>query len=232
MNTLREALDKLEEAKEMLSKAIQNSLQPESILSVKCAIQGSNEREFKLLMEHYEAKGWKWLDGHSPTDWTPEETRCGVYPILISFEDGFHYTVSNEIEDCKTINFESFASEFGIKVPVFIMKSEDGVDLFEGDSYWRAGRCKPNATGDFVVFETEDLKSCHFVCCYPDTDKAFSTRKSAEEWIKEQNKPKEFEVEFQAGSLLVKSDRIEINGTVRVISREMLLDIIGRQGEL
>ncbi len=32
---------------------------PASILSGKCAIQVTNQREFKLLMEHYESKGWK-----------------------------------------------------------------------------------------------------------------------------------------------------------------------------
>lgn len=68
-----------------------------------------------------------------------------------------------------------------------IIISEDGVQLFEGDNYFRAGRSKPDATGKFKLFEGINLRSCHFVCSYPEVDKAFYIKEKAEKWIEEQN---------------------------------------------
>lgn len=174
-----------------------------SILSGKVAIQVNNEREFKLLMEYYEAKGWKSMSGTSYTygkDVFIEDRKAGNL-ITYGNKFGFPWLGADyewlKPENYTIIPFPDFASEVGIEVPVFVMLSEDGVDLYEGDKYFRAGRSGPYASGDYIIYETESLKKHHFVCCYPDSDKAFSTKEAAEAWIKEQNKPKEITIQVE-----------------------------------
>ena len=163
---------------------------PESILSGRCAIQVNNEREFKLLMEHYDSKGF--VSGSGNNSINPKS-----YPVIVPYEQSFWIKTPIMICNYRLTSFLDFAKEIGIEAPpVFVMTSEDGVDLYEGDDYFRAGRDKANASGDFVLFETKKIKSCHFVCMYPDTDKAFSTKHSALDWIQKQNKPKEVHVKL------------------------------------
>jgi len=206
MNELKEALAKLEEAKQMLSEAINNSLKGKSILSGKCAIQVNNEREFKLLMEHYESKGWRSWEGDLPT-----ECKFPKYDSLISYSDSFVYpnTKSPYITDKKSkeykvfnstfyrvIPFSDFAAEVGIKPPVFVLTSEDGVPLYEGDDWWCATNEYENNKGIWTLWNpNEDGYKLSFnSVCFPDkygaNYKAFSTKEAAEAWIKEQNKPK------------------------------------------
>jgi len=155
----------------------------ESILDGKCAIQVSNEREFSLLMSHYESRGWKWNGGDKPNISVTLE-----YPCNIEYANLFYHSIDNLSNSYKIISFEDFASEIGIKVPVFILRSEDGVDLYEGDNYhrvyfkkvWEYDRCS-------------DLKQHHAVNRkdeFASKAKAFSTREAAEDWISEMNKPK------------------------------------------
>jgi len=109
MNKLREALDQLEKAKQMLSKAIEESLKPTSILDGKFAIQVNNEREFKLLMEHYKSKGFVSEDNESLINCF----NAYPYPTIIKYScTPTHGKV--EIDGHKTIQFEDFAKEVGI----------------------------------------------------------------------------------------------------------------------
>jgi len=159
---------------------------PESILTGKCAIQINNDREFKLLMEHYESKGWKCINRleHNEVDYMKESW---------AYHDFFGHA-SDEWRSSngyKIIPFSDFASEVGIKVPVFIMTSEDGVDLYEGDKYYVASKYKKCG---LVLPDT--IETDHPVLMFPSTNKAFSTKEAAENWIAEHNKPKEITVQL------------------------------------
>lgn len=159
-----------------------------SILDGKVAIQVNNEREFKLLMEHYEGKGWKWNGGQPIRGFSIKK-----YPNSIAYHDKVLQYPDSDCpaweEGYKTIPFSGFAAEVGIKVPKFIMKSEDGVDLYEGDDYHRAYFEK--------VWEYDfctSLREAHAVNRKDELAKqakAFSTKEAAESWIKEQNIRKE-----------------------------------------
>lgn len=151
------------------------------LLDGKCAIQVTNEREFKLLMEHYNSKGWKSNSGDSPTDFP-------YWYNYINYGDKFfHNTLKNfEFSEHKIIPFKDFAAEVGIKVPVFVMKSEDGVYLYEGDYQYVANQHEDNQW--FL------LTNCRPIMKGDETPtwlRVFSTKEAAEKWIEEQNKPKE-----------------------------------------
>jgi len=191
---------------------IHKSVAP-SILSGKCAIQVNNEREFNLLMEHYESKGLR-MSG----------TKDGIgsikggYPQVKYYDDSYNGQSNGknskkqaENEGYQVIDFPQFAAEVGIPLPVFVMTSEDNVPLYKGDDYYRAGRSGSQGKGDFVLFETKGLRGCHFVCSYPEIDKAFSSKEAAEAWIKEQNNPKAIEVKlFKGKTANVHSDLIRV----------------------
>lgn len=183
MNTLREALDQLEKAKQMLSKAIEESLKLPSILDGKVAIQVNNEREFKLLMEHYESKGWKTdIMRCEPTSLDFDMNRRSV-----RYEDNFgtsHNCKYHANGGYKIIPFSDFAKEAGITPPVLIMKSEDGVDLYHKDNfYWTILKeNKKYMSPVLSVFNVPEKPREMIV---------FSTREAAEKWIEEMNKPKE-----------------------------------------
>lgn len=163
-------------------KGVWAEILPESLLSGKCAIQVNNEREFKLLMEHYESKEWKCI-GSMKCD---EYTRNGV--ISVTYHDKFHYhgkhTVKgNELHNTgyKIIPFQDFAAEVGIQVPVFVMTSEDGVPLYDGDDAYSVDRntfkILSNGNSVYDIGCTRHLKQFAF----------FSTKEAAEAWIKEAN---------------------------------------------
>lgn len=155
-----------------------------SILDGKVAIQVNNEREFKLLMEHYESKGWKWCDGDDVLTYANYAITTIVYPALIEYNDSFGFNTNKDNYD-KIIPFADFAKEVGITPPVFIMKSEDGVDLYEGDEQFVANKDEEDKWfllkhGRTIM--VGDEKSTWL--------RVFSTIESAEKWIEEQNKPK------------------------------------------
>lgn len=192
MNTLKEKLEKLESAFKLFSEAVKSELMPD-LLSGKCAIQVNNEREFKLLMEHYESKGWK----------LSAEYMSFGFPQTANYDNsdngwscGEDSKMKSEKEGRTVVPFSDFAAEVGVKVPVFVMTSDDGMPLYEGDEYYRAylGNSEKwhvqgvyNATPTSIMFK------------YPSGFKAFSTSQSAEEWILEQNKPKEVECKLFGG---------------------------------
>jgi hypothetical protein len=170
-------------AKEVVNMLFSSKFKP-SILSGKCAIQINNEREFKLLMEHYEGKGWKWASNKKPIDLQPP------LPTSISYEDGCAYNSDYE-EGYKVISFSDFIREVGITAFKFVLCSEDRVDLYEGDKYTSAWL--ENGEWNIAACSTP-LYAFNAVVTDPSTSKAFSTKEAAEKWIEEQNKPKEIKL--------------------------------------
>lgn len=172
----------------------------DSILSGKCAIQVNNEREFKLLMEHYEGKGF--VSGSGNNSIQPKK-----YPVIVPFEQSFWVKPPIMAHGYTIILFADFAKEVGIKVPVFIMKSEDGVDLCEGDKYYVASKFE-----DWQLVSPDPLNVAHSACSHSLTNKAFSTKEAAESWIAKANRPKHkvvtlftgMEAHVYAGEILIK----------------------------
>lgn len=159
-----------------------------SLLSGKCAITVNNEREFKLLMEHYESKGWKHdcqtIKSGFPQTWFYRENNgYSLKERSLSLTEKLGYTI---------IPFSDFAAEVGITVPVFVMTSEDVVPLYVGDQCWIPQRnmqneLKGSSCEMSVIIGWKD---------YIGKAKFFSTKQAAEKWITEQNKPKEVEVKL------------------------------------
>jgi len=152
----------------------------QSILTGMCAIQVNNEREFKLLMEHYESKGWRWCTGRIPTYYKISQLDdFGGFPNLISFKDKFNH----DAQGYELIAFADFAKEVGITPPVFVMTSEDGVPLYTVDQYYNVVKLKDWAyKGKFTV------NSRMSPLTRGEEYKAFSTPEAAEEWIAKANR--------------------------------------------
>jgi hypothetical protein len=185
------------------------SSKPASILNGKCAIQVNNEREFKLLMENYESKGWKWEGGEIPTEWMHVDR----FPVNVDYADGFTRT-SNIAYHSTTgyiiipfADFADFANEVGITVPVFVMKSEDGVDLYDGDDFYYAYRDEAEQwryQQPSRKILPQEASAKHL--------KMFSTKEAAEMWIAEQNKPKEILVDgYGSYGTTVTAKEIRVN---------------------
>ena len=162
---------------------------PKSILDGKVAIQVNNEREFKLLMEHYESNGWK-----------SEYIEISAYPYYIDYKNKFdssENTLAFTSRGEKIIPFQDFAKEVGIEVPKFIMKSEDGVNLYEGDECYNVEIKNGIASLSKNLFKNlfPCLSSSYFIT-RPTEYKAFHSKENALKWIDEQNKPKEITVDL------------------------------------
>jgi hypothetical protein len=88
----------------------------------------------------------------------------------------------------------------------FILKSEDGVNLYDGDEY-----CSVWLESKRWTFNgMHRLDTSKAVVCFPKECKAFSTRETAQAWIKEQNKPKQLLVlmDIQGSSAIVRCDSV------------------------
>jgi len=188
---------------------------PESIISGKCAIQVSNEREFKLLMEHYESKGWTSIEVEKPTKipyaFKYEERIISygdafVYPSFGTVKASGHKESQYDPDTYTIIPFSDFADEVGIKVPVFIQDTQDKVPLYIGDNFWIA--LNKNGLGKWVLDNHDFLEEtdgdiykflASSVSLSTKNNRYFSTREAAEEWIMEQNKPNEITL-FKDGS--------------------------------
>jgi len=165
---------------------------PASILDGKVAIQVNNKREFKLLMEHYESKGFKshatykaFLDTYNITSSFSE------LPTAVSYCDYFGHSKLKYWKEngYNIIPFADFAKEVGIKVPVFIMNSEDGVPLYNCDEAWVVYNLK----GIFYLGDRIDLilpLEGYAFKTEPNNNKLFFSKEAADKWIEEQNKPK------------------------------------------
>lgn len=107
---------------------------------------------------------------------------------------------------------------------VFVMTSEDGVPLYEGDEFIHVSNRFEDkwALNDHMKFYASKT---HVVTEQPETDKAFSTKEAALKWIDEQNKPKEIIIDSVHGkftvtkhtvsfkSLITSGNEIELSGT-------------------
>lgn len=163
--------------------------EPKSILDEKgIYIKVNNKREYDLLMKHYEEKGWLWCSGKKPLE-NNDYVKGYRFDTNIKYSNHFDFNAPRS----KTIPFADFAKEVGIEVPVFVMKSEDGVDLYVGDV------CYVPQVALFIPQEYHDkpeefkvLKT--FSNNKSTTYKYFSCKTNAEKWIKEQNKPKSIEL--------------------------------------
>jgi len=152
-----------------------------SILDGKVAIYCKNYREYLLTAKH--------LDSIGKRSNIVKEEYFENKPIWISVENQpvFWSSIGEirpEDNGYSIIPFADFAKEVGITVPVFILKSEDGVDLYEGDQAHHVFQ----GHGSLGYGGLYNIK--HFLL----VGKAFSTKKAAESWIEEQNKPREIEI--------------------------------------
>lgn len=139
-------------------------------------IHTTNEREFKVLMKHYSEKGWRIKPYNNNYPYVIYKSNCvrlsGPFPAF------------------DIVPFEEFAKSVGIEVPKVIIKSEDGVDLYEGDDCWIC--IKDNEWyfdthsdgGDDTMFSVAN--NGEFV--RKEGERYFSTKEAAEAWIKKQNR--------------------------------------------
>jgi len=151
------------------------------------AIKVNNKREAYILITHMASRGWTWISGDDPHSYDNYSVNN-----LITYKDKFsNYLVGNEdIFKGTIISFEEFAKEIGIEVPKFIMKSHDGVDLYEGDNYYEASI----TCGKWMfIYDPRHFKLNHNCrpVKYPENNKAFADEAKCKEYIEEQNKPKE-----------------------------------------
>lgn len=184
---------------------------PKSILDGKVAISVQNEREFQLLMKHYEEKGWKDKSDIGSVNY--------IEGVCWKYENGYSWASSDywTKEGYTIIQFADFASEVGIEVPVFIMKSEDGVDLYEGDdSFVPQQEFDKNKILQGIKYRSViKFEVGRYILTNKDNSPRFSTLEAAEKWIAQQNKPKEIEIKLfgQFAKALINNNNIKfING--------------------
>jgi len=172
-----------------------------SILDGKALIVVENYRQFTLLNTYLG------LNLSTPS----------TYPVYYDADKkygSYSYTTKQ-----KLISFAGFAKEIGIKVPKFIIKSEDGVDLYEGDDLYTAKLCNGEWVYDDYHGQPYNISKNSLVVREQDEYKAFSTREAAEKWIAEMNKPKDIELDINAyGSALIKPSEVVFNGYVNRIT--------------
>ena len=82
---------------------------------------------------------------------------------------------------------------------VFVMTSEDGVELYRGDNYFMAKKIP--ATGNIwkLCIENAKMNEISFAITDSEVCKAFSTKESAEKWIEKANHPKYKSVQLYHG---------------------------------
>lgn len=162
------------------------------------AIQVKNEQEFRLLMDHFDSKDWVQ---------SKKFPHYGFGSTHHIFEYKDYYQRIDESNIIATlqydvVTFEQFAAEKGIKVGIFIMTSEDGINLYGGmEMYgvtlnpslkiWELNRYHVKEGLPFVLTDAKcDADQDFPYITTPSRNKAFSTKEAAEAWIAEQNSPK------------------------------------------
>lgn len=198
MNTLREKLEELEVAFKLFSEAVKNEFKPD-LLSGKVAVR-CNPREAQIVADYLKLKGVGHFDGE----------------ISVYLEENGHELMPENLQWDFTPNvnprytiipFSDFAAEVGIKVPVFVMTSEEGVPLYEGDKLFEVNKMwnsekwylvnADNGKGYWIVRPKSEKWKLGEKDGY--ISKAFSTKEAAEAWILEANKPKELECKLFGG---------------------------------
>lgn len=200
MGTLKEALDRLEEAKLLLSEAIRNDLGIEPLRIEKIAVKVSNQRECDFIAGHLKFKSV-----------TGVQKEVLIYTDHSSlYDDGTIAWdfVGNQPNDYCVVDFDFFCAQKGLTPPKKIMVSEDGVDLYEGDE-----PCWVLRENDkwFIALEKNIVSAENKIMC--SSYKMFSTKEAAEAWIKEQETKFTDVKLFRKGHYaLVYKDQIEFNG--------------------
>lgn len=113
---------------------------PIPLLSGKNVVTVTNPRQFKILMDHYGEKGWKGIGG-ATAEYLYEYLNNSKYPKNISYHDRFESFVKGEEDEYQEYNITSFfefAEFIGVDVPVFVLTSNDGVDMYVGDDCYLA----------------------------------------------------------------------------------------------
>lgn len=186
------------------------SEKPMSILDGKVVIQVNNEREFELLMQHFESKGWILNNGIKPTN-QEFSSKCWA-----SYKNRSDFKYVEEYLDITVIPFSDFAKEVGIEVPKFIMKSEDGVDLYEWDVIHVSDLVKNDNRYDYLGEYKLEKKDFDYTKQKSPEWYVFHSKENALKWVEEQNKPKEIEVPlyFMNQTATVTANcEVHINGT-------------------
>lgn len=116
-----------------------------------------------------------------------------------------------ELESAFNLFSEAVKNEF--KIPEFVMTSEDGIPLYEGDEYFE---CVQYAMAGHWTLISSTYKATinSSSKTHPKMYKAFSTGEAAEAWIQEQNKPKCIDVKLfnRDHHALIYKDQIELYG--------------------
>jgi len=202
-------------------------LKKPSILDGKCAIQVNNEREFGLLMEHYESKGWVSRMGIKPI-FISYNAFCDIDKMLVSYSNEFclphkfkesiscdldiEYVWSYINPDLyRVIRFVDLAKEIKIIPPALVMRTNDCVDLYEGDEYYECVQYR--MAGSWTLISSTYNASINSNSrTHPNMYKAFRTKEAAEFWIEEQNKPKEVTIKHNDNETSVVSlDQVVIS---------------------
>jgi len=147
---------------------------------------------------------------------------------------GTHFAIYDVVESSFVFNSktEKWATIITEPERKALLVSEDGFNLYEGDEYWdvnngilkKGWNLSNEMKSDqspYMLFNTSAPVTS------PDKHRAFKHKENALKWVEEANKPKEIEIEFSNGSVILTKDRIIINGTVCLISKYQLEDFIG-----
>lgn len=141
----------------------------------------NNEREYDLIQSYRKKLGFG-ISLNSSSSWR--------YPMHALVNDTMHYSVPL-IAGKEIITFEAFAIEAGIKLPVFVMMSEDGVDLFQLDPVFIVSLQRlTNGTWNSPLQKVMTTGVVKSLKENPDFIKPFYSKKAAEEWVEKKNKPK------------------------------------------
>lgn len=185
--SVREAVAMLVEDRKLALEQIEIS---KSNVEEKIAVRVENEKEFNALMRYYDSLGYNAKSGRKTTELS-YITFSDLKPsILVAISDGIlilpnfdgykiQGTEDYNPDNYKIIPFSEFAKEHGIKVPLLV--SEEGVEIFEGDTIVCVNKEKCYIGNDaWPVRRSSDFLPYMLY---------FSTQKAAFDWIEAQ-KPK------------------------------------------
>lgn len=160
-------------------------------LEGKIAVRFDNQQQLDIVCKHFNIK-------MSTTYDRIINTNGNIKPFLFTDReftfDSFHYAKGSGY---KCITFDTFVKELDITVPKFVIRSEDEVNMYEGDKFHEARFTDGKWTylgGDGWVMGFPVASFTN-----PTMSKAFSTKEAAEAWIKQQNKPKEIRLSDKKG---------------------------------
>jgi len=153
-----------------------------SILVGDNQVQIKNRKEYELMMDYRERRGW---------GFSKEDALKWHYPMYISLKDSTVQSIF-PAKDQHIFSFKDFAKEAQIEVPIIVLKSEDGIPLYTGDRYHEAYL----SDGEWIYLHGNEhyfdkaFKNHRVIAC-PKESKAFYSKDAAKKWVEEQNRPKQ-----------------------------------------